>query len=688
MKLYRNVIGVVFFALAVYVFVLNMTVTCFTSADRFELNYYSGDIVILNLVCVALAAAGVLFIDVRKAMSFAVRHYDITRIILLGLTAAAGLAAAFCCGLDSGVDQLRVQESVYGLTRGNYGMFMPTGYMDVYPNQYGFALIMYLGSFVFGTYNYLAVRIMNVIFLVILYRELAEVGGQIGLGKCGRLIVLLAGILFVPATLYSLFIYGNIAGLALSVLAARLMISAFIGSKHPVFCGVMSVLAVFAACLFKSNYMIFGVGIGIYCLFKTIHARMWSRMILVPALMVSLWLSSYIPALVMRSVTGYELQGGVSYMSYLAMGVQENAAGYAGGFNGFNEDTYRSLQGDKAKHSEFSAQVYSQIMSEMASSPSYLLNFFTRKQMHQWADPAYKSYWSVQSVPQHGTSEWFYRMILPGNAYPVIVFLSYFQLVVWLGAIFYVWFVKRGSSGFDEAMVMAVIFIGGFIFHTFWEAKSQYVFPFFVILFPVSAAGWKALKVWFDGRERKPLSERFKSLSGAKISWSFRFTLVSFALLTVFPLVLGLATLRPQMAQDRELYRDYLSSGYRQAHNPLDNDAYEIKGSTVSYTVEAVNKGDKTMLRDVSTGQYITAVPYAYGSGDVITLSEYRGDETQCFNLYVTNEDKLIIVYNYEYVICDRNDGLSAEFVPVGTLVWTEPNEGRTWQYRRIGQGG
>ena len=526
---------------------------------------------------------------------------------------------------------------------------------------------------------------MNVIFLVILYRELAEAGGQIGLGKCGRFFILLAGLLFVPTTLYSLFIYGNIAGLALSVLAVRLMVSAFTSDRRQVLCGVMSCLAVFAACVIKSNYMIFGVGIGIYCLFKAMHLKKWCSMIYVPALLVSLWLSSLIPTAVMRSMTGYELKGGVSYMSYLAMGVQENSAGYAGGFNGFNEDTYRALAGDKAHQSEYSSQVYSQIMTEMASSPSYMLNFFTRKQMHQWADPAYKAYWSAQSVPQHGTAEWFYKLIQPGNAYPVIVFLSYFQLVVWLGAIFYVWFTKRDSKGFDEALIMPMIFIGGFIFHTFWEAKSQYVFPFFVILFPVSAAGWKAFKVWSAKREKKPLSERLKALSGSKISWSFRFSLSAFALLLIFPLALGLATLSSQMTQDRGLYKDYLNSGYRQAHNPLDNGIYEITGPNEDYKVEAVNSGDKTMLKDVTTGLYLTAVPYPVSGGDILTLADYKGDETQKFNLYLTNENKLIIVYNYEYVICDKDGGISAEFVPIGTLDWSQTNEGRIWDYRKSG---
>ena len=408
------------------------------------------------------------------------------------------------------------------------------------------------------------------------------------------------------------------------------------------------------------------------------------KVILVPALIASVWLSSFIPLTVMRRMTGYELGGGVSYMSYLAMGVQENAAGYAGGFNGFNEETYKQLGGNKAKHSEYSSQVYSQIMSQNMTDVSYMLNFFTRKQLHQWADPAYKAYWSVQSVPQHGTSSWFYSFIRPDHAYPVVIALSYLQLVVWLGAIFFIWFTKKDAAFFDEALIMPMIFIGGFIFHTFWEAKSQYVFPFFVILFPVSAAGWKAFKVWSENRDKKPLSERLASLKGASISWSFRFTLAAVAVLFLFPLVPGLATLRSQFAQDRQIYKDYLASGYRQALNPLDNGTYEIRGSSLDLNVEVTNSGDKTLMKDTSSGKYLTAKPVRRSGEDVIDFEEYSGDESQRFKLYLTNENKLIIVYNYEYVICNDGDSATVEFVPVGTLVWSEPNEGRTWEYRKI----
>ena len=37
--------------------------------------------------------------------------------------------------------------------------------------------------------------------------------------------------------------------------------------------------------------------------------------------------------------------------------------------------------------------------------------------------------------------------------------------------------------------IIPVAFIGGTLFHMIWEAKSRYVFPYFVFLIPIAAYG-------------------------------------------------------------------------------------------------------------------------------------------------------------------------------------------------------
>jgi len=679
MKLYKNVISVIFFAFAVYILILNFACTCFTSADRFELNFYSGDIFMLNVAALALAVAGAIFSDKFKIAGFAAKHFTAIKIILLALIGIGGVVLTLSCGLGSGVDQLYVQQSVSELRNGINDSFKPLMYMDMCSNQYGFACVSYLISLVAGPLNFTAFRLINVFFLVLLYSELSLVGKQIGLGRTSQLLVILMGVIFLPTTLYVLFIYGNIAGFALSVLAVRLMTDCFISHRKAY--GILSCLAMFAACLYKSNYMIFAVGIGIYCLFKALNLKDYKKLIYVPALIMVIWLSSAAPLAVMRNLTGLPLNGGESYMSYVAMGVQDNAQNSAGGFNGFNADSYKALNGDKEAHAEYSTEVYKQIMTDMISDPAYMINFFTRKQLHQWTDPVYKSYWSSQSVPQYDTAQWVYRLLRPDLEYPVVIFFSFFQIAVWSGAILFIWF-GRNHEQITEALIMPMIFIGGFIFHTFWEAKSQYVFPFFVILFPVSIIGWKMFSTAFAGRDKTPLKEKIDKLNHSTFTWTFSFTLVAAAVVLVFAEVLGLSSVRMQLSQDRALYKEYLDHGYRQSWNPLDDGTYLLSNGAMDIECEIVNRGDKTIIKEIGSDRYLTAVITGVGTG-TLEWEEPDGGKGQLFKLYLTDDNKIIAVHNDEYVFGNSGNELKVYMVPYGTLDWSLPNEGMTWDYQK-----
>ena len=657
MKIYRNIISAFSFAISVYILILNLFCTCFTTGDRFQMNYFSGDIIPFNLLAVALAILGVIFCDRIKIREFANKHFTVIKLVLLSLIAVIGVVFTLSCGLGTTADQLNVQNSVAELRNGIVDSFRRTHYMDIYPNQYGLAWLSYLGSFVFGTYNYTVFRIVNVIFLVLLYNELSLIGKQIGLGRTSQLLIILIGVFFMPSTLYALYIYGNISSLALSVLAVRLIVQSF--EKDKFLYGFLSIIAMFFSCVIKSNQMIFAVGILIYCIFKSVSVRKYKKLIFVPALLLCVWLSSFIPKQAMRKLTDLPLDGGVSYMSYLAMGVQENDQNYPGGYNGFNADTYVEFNGDTITQSAYAADVCNQTLMEMVSEPGYFFNFFTRKQLHQWADPAYKAYMCIQTCPEHDTAQWFYEFIRPDHAYPVIIILSFFQIIIWAGVVLSLWFHKRHKH-FEEALIMPMIFVGGFLFHTVWEAKSQYVFSYFVILFPISLLGLRLFKEWFASRDKTPLSEKIDKLNNTRFNWNSSFTLAAAATVLVFAEVLGLATLRTQFPQDRALYKEYISQGYKESWNPLSDGRYILTNGDKKIECELINKGDKTFIKDT------------------------EGNLSQAYKFY-TDGDKLVIGLNDDYVLWYSGNEPKTSYVLYGTLMISNLDDSMVWHFEKIG---
>ena len=52
---------------------------------------------------------------------------------------------------------------------------------------------------------------------------------------------------------------------------------------------------------------------------------------------------------------------------------------------------------------------------------------------------------------------------------------------------------KRFDSLTVYELFNAVLMIGGFVFFTFWEAKSQYVAPYYFVIIPYAVIGWKSM---------------------------------------------------------------------------------------------------------------------------------------------------------------------------------------------------
>ena len=70
-------------------------------------------------------------------------------------------------------------------------------------------------------------------------------------------------------------------------------------------------------------------------------------------------------------------------------------------------------------------------------------------------------------------------------------------------------FYQRNENSVKK-LVPAMIFVGGFVFHMFWEAKCQYTIPYFVLLIPYAVFGFSKTAEWITERccSRKSGTER------------------------------------------------------------------------------------------------------------------------------------------------------------------------------------
>ena len=106
--------------------------------------------------------------------------------------------------------------------------------------------------------------------------------------------------------------------------------------------------------------------------------------------------------------------------------------------------------------------------------------------MSQWNEPTCEALWVNQF--HSGEFSRIVQSIYDGKLYTVLEeYMNLFQSLVYRAVLFLLW--KRKKSWSMEQLFLPLVILGGFFFHTLWEAKSQYIFPYFVCLLPCAAAG-------------------------------------------------------------------------------------------------------------------------------------------------------------------------------------------------------
>lgn len=189
---------------------------------------------------------------------------------------------------------------------------------------------------------------------------------------------------------------------------------------------------------------------------------------------------------------GNTLSSGVTAMSYLAMGMQEAPRG-CGWYNGFNIDTYDIAGMDTALANEISRLAIDERLAYFREHPGYTANFYLHKHLSQWADGTYAS--RQATLATYGGRSSFFKEVYEGSlSGGYIEWCNAWQNALYLGVLVFCIdsLKKRRESRVADRLyvyVGLIAVLGGFLFHTFWEANSRYIFSYSLLLMPYCGAG-------------------------------------------------------------------------------------------------------------------------------------------------------------------------------------------------------
>lgn len=299
------------------------------------------------------------------------------------------------------------------------------------------------------------------------------------------------------------------------------------GSYRIIFTGFGSILFLTLSVMLRKNSLIPVIAVLLVLLFEALRPGRNGKMrlgLLIMAVCLAVTSVGILPLVqkCYEKKAGNTLSSGVTAMSYLAMGMQEASRG-CGWYNGFNIDTYDTAGMDTAIANEISRLAIDERLTYFREHPGYTADFYLHKHLSQWADGTYAS--RQATLATYGGRSAFFKEVYEGSlSGGYIEWCNAWQNVLYLGVLVFCIdsLKKRRKSkvvghmadqtaghtagctadhmadqlgadqhGADQLYIYVglIAVLGGFLFHTFWEANSRYIFSYSLLLMPYCGAG-------------------------------------------------------------------------------------------------------------------------------------------------------------------------------------------------------
>lgn len=351
-------------------------------------------------------------------------------------------------------------------------------YMQMYHQQIPLAFLFSIFLKMFTIARPEFIRGFNVMFNILsvisLYLITCHLSKKCKTNKPLFLVLILT---FVTLPMVATFIYGDWPALALCLLSVYFMMK-YVETKTKKWSIFGAICSSFAF-MFRMNSLIFVIATVIYLALDFIHEFTKNEhkenaikgLIILLYIVITILPSSMIKTLYLKK---YHLDPNIEYpnISYILMAMEEGPRA-----NGW----YKEERGEYAlQHSDVAKDEYKEEIKErlqyFVKNPGYTFKFYIDKITSMWTENTY----SAVRVNAIGPYEFLEDMTEPLLFYQkmLLVLTSVCTLVVLIQ--------NRKNISLDIIFLLT-IFIGGFLFHILWEAKSRYIIPYIVVLIPIAS---------------------------------------------------------------------------------------------------------------------------------------------------------------------------------------------------------
>lgn len=398
-------------------------------------------------------------------------------------------------------DQKMVENIARNFIQGNFIDFNQGMYMDYHPLQISIVVFIELIYRIAGSFaNPIIIQVINVIFQAIAFIYIYKITGVLFKNETIQKIVIILLLGCLVFTLWTTFVYGNIIGLMLGVMAIYYTLKYLEEKKTKDL--IFTTITIILAVILKSNYQVYMIGIIIALvldLFKKIDMKIISTIIIILSILA---ISNKAIVKIMGLRVGHEISDGIPMISYIDMGLAKPVDRASGWYNAKVdvEKIYRENGFNTKKANEASKESLKNRITEMRKEPKETLMFFADKTASTWIEPTYQSIWINEPAEMVTENSEYYAnnkiliSIYQGKLNKIIIkYLDIFQIIIYsFSAIYIILNLKKMTN---KEACMLIIFFGGVLFHIMWETKSLYAIPYYILLFPYCASGLEKIFV-------------------------------------------------------------------------------------------------------------------------------------------------------------------------------------------------
>lgn len=367
-----------------------------------------------------------------------------------------------------------------------YLMFMPGGYLGIYPQQKGLVVFYMILYKLFGDSAFVCAEYLHLIYLQMILFSGYFILKTEKASPFARMVFCIFTALCVPLYLYLPYMYGDLGSIAFSFLAVLFLVRF---EKDGL---IRHAAALCAACtvalLLRKQMWIFITAVFLVLVLSALKKKKLKYAVAALCVIIAARGTFFCIEKYFESVSGYRGVKGVPSICWVVMGLQETD-GIPGDYNRYNQGTFEENGFDADLATAVAKEDLKERVYVLTKNPAYARYFFSTKLRMEWTAPDFEalritSVWKAESGRNPLNPPGWLASLYTGLRYAqVMAFANAYQSIVYLCAFLLSlrFLFKKGGNLPVSVQLSLIYLIGGILFFTVWENKCRYVFPFFVI---------------------------------------------------------------------------------------------------------------------------------------------------------------------------------------------------------------